>query len=99
MSDKMVKIGGQEFSESTIKEALKKHCGFEEKSYQFQAGDVASRSQFGGWRIIVNSGGTLMSFDLDGQHQTTKQSGFEINGYEKITTLRKLIECWEKNNG
>ena len=31
MNDKMIEIGDQQFSESTIKEALRKHCGFKEK--------------------------------------------------------------------
>ena len=97
MSDKMIEVGGQQFSESTIKEALKKHCGFKEK-YQFQVGDVVL-SRWGDWRIIVNSRGTLTSFDLGGQYQTAKQNGFEMNGYEKMTTLRELVEYWEEDNG
>ena len=34
---KMIKIKGREFSEDTIVEALKEHCGFKE---EIKAGDV-----------------------------------------------------------
>jgi hypothetical protein len=43
---KMIKIGNREFSEDTIKEALKKHCDFEEKTeLKLRHGDILENNK------------------------------------------------------
>ena len=97
MSERMIEIKGQKISESTIIEALRKHCGFQE-TYQFQAGDVA-RNRWGEWRIIVrDSVGRIISCSINGRWEGTNQDTFEFCGYQKVATFSELIECWEKHN-
>ena len=89
MSEKMVNVRGQQISEDTVVEALRKHCGFQEK-YQFKAGDVAKcRSK--ALRIICRVDGKLHSFGLDGSLMCSGQTDFELFSYEKIGELKDLI--------
>jgi len=98
MSEKMIEIKGQKVSESTIVEALKRHCSFQE-NYQFQTGDVA-KNEWGEWRVVIKTDiGLIIGCDKFGNWQGADQKDFESVGYQKITTLSELIECWEKHNG
>jgi hypothetical protein len=65
-------IDGKWFSISTIQEALKKYCSFEEKKekdkYDFKPGDVCVFKKSGGTRIIIqkNDMEKITSVDLNG---------------------------------
>ena len=99
INEKMITINGKTFSESTIVEALKKHCDFQ-KQYQFQTGDIAivCDNKNAWWRIIIEMYGKLRAFDEEGCYILTGQKEFERYNYQKITTFSELIRCWEKHN-
>ena len=89
----MITIRGQEFSEDTIVEALKKHCGFEKKEepYQFKEADIVKCGEC--VRIIVDIDEscikkTLISVTLAGVRRAQGQEAFEGNSYRKIGSLR-----------
>ena len=86
----MITIDGREFSEDTIKAALKAHCEFEEK-YVFKAGDVA-KGDHSTIRIIVMLEGKLKSFNSNGDYMITGQEKFETMGYRKIGTISDYIK-------
>jgi len=89
MSEKMVDVRGQQISEDTVVEALRKHCGFQEK-YQFKAGDVA-KCRGKALRIICRVDGKLHSLALDGSLMSSGQTAFEFYDYEKIGELKDFI--------
>lgn len=86
---KMINIKGQNISEDTIVEALKKHCGFQ-KDYRFQAGDVAL-NHHDDIRIICAPIDKLISIDKWGFWQNDNEN-FNAAGYRKVTTLNKIFE-------
>ena len=90
MSDKMIEVGGQQFSESTIKKALKRHYDFEEK-YQFQMGDVVENS-VGSRRLICKGpSGELISVDEKSEWCVTGQREFESCHYKKVGRLSSFF--------
>jgi len=94
--NKTVIIEGKEFSENTIKEALKAHCDWKEK-YVFQAGDVVvnRKDKFNGinsLRVIVRYGGKMVSFDFYGNKMSEGQDAFEFYQYEQIGVMSDLMK-------
>ncbi len=92
MSEKMIPVRGKQVSEATIVEALQKHCGFEEKKYVFQAGDVIVLGNSRDIYIIIDNHGVLESFWLDGIQREKGQAEFESKGYKKIGVLSDFIK-------
>ena len=97
MSDGMIEINGQKFSESTILEwakgALKKACKSEEK-YIFKAGDVVEYRANGmvSRRVVVNVNDKLWGISVDnGRNTVTGQDNFEAFGYKKIGELKNYL--------
>ena len=95
MSERMITIEGREFSEDTVKEALKKHCDFEaEKKHIFRPGDVAIHQLSPAYpRIIVSdSRKGVAARDLHGLgFPAAGQDEFEHYGYEFVGRITDYI--------
>lgn len=87
--DKMIDVKGKKVSESTVVEALEKHCGFEEKKeYVPQAGHVV-QSWKGEERFVIKLGcsGELATIDKSGAIISRSRGKFSGCNYKYLGKL------------
>ena len=90
---KTINIDGKEFSEETVKEALKKHCDFEksnkEKQHIFKPGDVVV-TIFDNPRLITNQ--SVVDLTDGGYYSNLNcQKAYEGNDYKYVGRITDFI--------
>lgn len=92
MTQKNIEIDGKWFSLETVKEALKKHCGFEEEEYQFQVNDVV-RDNYEHYRIcVVDLNDKPIAYSPNFTPPTIEIERLWNCGYRKIGELKDFLK-------
>jgi hypothetical protein len=92
----IIKVGGKEFLEETVKKALQAHCNFESDVIPLKRGDVVRNGE-GLMRIIFQDNhGKLsaLSCDMTWEYNvgSDPQEYFQMNDYKKVGVLSNYIK-------